>query len=146
MTIGLECCLYLDPAGAGQGTWTKYEDVGDVNIPHSWNESQRKIRKHKYERTTLGQGVLEVTFTLTYRAGDAGFESLRDAHLNKTDIGVAVMSDDIATNGSEGWQFDAKVTSFPETQSLEEDMTFDVTLKPSSDATDDPARVVISGS
>lgn len=144
MTTGLECCLYLDPAGAGQGTWTEYEDVGDVNNNVSWNESQRKIRKHKFERTTLGQGVLETTFTLTYRSGDPGFEMLRDAFDNKSDIGVAVMSGDIATNGSEGWQYDAKVTSFPETQALEEDTTFDVTLKPSSDAADDPARVVIS--
>lgn len=146
MTTGLECCLYLDPAGVGGGTWTKYEDVGDVSVPVSWNESQRKIRKHKFERTTLGQGVLETTFTLTYRAGDPGFEMLRDAFDGKADIGVAVMSGDIATDGSEGWQYDAKVASFPESQALEEDMTFDVTLKPSSDATDDPARVVISGS
>jgi hypothetical protein len=144
MTTGLECALYLDPAGVDQGTWTQYEDVGDVNVAHAWNQSQRKIRKHTHERTTLGQGVLEVTFTATYRAGDAGFEMLRDAHINKTVIGVAVMSGPIATVGSEGWQLDAVVSDFPESQALEEDMSFDVTLKPASQATDDPARVEIT--
>ncbi|QDT94266.1 hypothetical protein [Gimesia algae] len=147
MTIGLEAGLYLDPAGmAGEGTWTLYEDVGDVNVAHSWNQSQRKIRKHTHERTTLGQGVLEVTFTVTYRAGDAGFEMLRDAHANKSIIAVAVMSGLIAAAGSEGWQFDAVVSDFPESQALEEDMTFDVTLKPASGSAVDPVRVEISGS
>tara|TARA_R110002095_G_scaffold198912_1_gene178568 strand:+ start:397 stop:840 length:444 start_codon:yes stop_codon:yes gene_type:complete len=147
MTNGLECALYLDPAGmAGEGTWALYADVGDVSAPHSWNQSQRKIRKHTHERTTLGQGVLEVTFTATYRAGDAGFEMLRDAHMNKTIIAVAVMSGLIAVAGSEGWQFDAYVTDFPETQSLEEDMTFDVTLKPASGSAVDPVRVEVTGS
>lgn len=144
MTTGLEMNLYFDAAGMGQGTWTECGDVGDVNVPHAANKSKRKVRKNKYERTTMGQFVTQVTFSLVYTKSDPIFEMLRDAHLNKSIIGVAAMTGPIDEAGSEGMQYDCHVTDFPMNQPLEEDSMIDIVVEPAAGATDDPAWVEIS--
>lgn len=143
MTIGLDMGLYFDAVGVGQDVWVLAEEVGDVNNADSYNTSQRKVRRKKFEGTVLGQRVVETTFTLTYVENDPVYELLRAAYEAKSIIGVAAMTGLIATSGSEGLQYDGKVASFPMGQPLEEDGTYDVVIKPAAEA-DDPVYVEVA--
>ena len=142
--IGLDSKLYLDAAGAGVGTWTELDIVGDVNVSLSHNEATRKNRASVWEKVSLGQKMAEISFDMTRDPSNAGYVSLRTAWIDRSDIGVAAMSEAILTIGSEGLQADCKVVGFDVNEGLEEDETVSVTLKPSADSATEPSYAIIT--
>lgn len=140
---GLVAKAYYDSDGAGVGYWEDLNIIGDVALSTSRNNSPVKERQSDLETTVLGQQVVEFSFRMTRRVGHEQYEALRDAYLNKTIIGLAFMSGDIETPGSEGWQGDFYVTDFPIDEPLEEASGMDVVVKPAADANQAVEYVIV---
>lgn len=136
--IGLDAKFYTDDQGAGVGTWALIDFVGDVTVNQTRNTVARKDRMSDFELMHVGQRVVSIDVTLTFEAADANYEEVRDAYTGGTDIGVAAMHTLIATSGSEGLQFDAKVSNFTRNEALEGVIAFDVTFVPSAESTFTP--------
>lgn len=136
--IGLDAKFYTDEAGAGVGTWDLIDFVGDVTVNQTRNTVARKDRMSDFELMHVGQRVVSIDVTLTFEAADTNYEQIRDAYTGGTDIGVAAMHTTIATSGSEGLQFDAKVSNFTRNEALEGVIAFDVTFVPSAESTFTP--------
>lgn len=144
IVTGLLAKAYIDPSGVGGSTWTEVKILGDVQLPSSHNTGKVKERGSGFEKTVLGQKVNQATFTLTRRVGNANWEAIRDAYLNKTLLGFAFMTGPIATSGSEGWQFDGVIVDFPIAEPLEEASTVDVVVEPAAESTVEPSYVEIA--
>ena len=75
---------------------------------------------------TLKNGSVE--FEMIWDTGDAGFTAIREAYFNNTAIALAILD---GANG-EGLGADFSITNFTRNEPLEEAVTVNVTLKPSS--------------
>ena len=135
--LGGEGKIYYDTVGVGVGTWTECDAVIDVTNNSSRAEGEIKDRGLDDVLVITGKRSISVDLNINYKPGDAGYEAFRDAYTNNRNIGLAVMSDGILVVGSEGWQFDARITSFGRGEPLEEGMQIPVTLKPSAENNSD---------
>ena len=135
--IGEEGQLLYDGVGVGVGTWAELDAVIDVTGNAERAAAEIKDRSLDDVLVLPGKRTISVEGNINYKPGDAGFEAMRDAFLNKRNIGIAVMTGPIATVGSEGWQFDAQVVSFGRGEPLEEGMQVPFTLRPSAQANSD---------
>ena len=63
---------------------------------------------------------------------DAGFTALQSAWASSAEIALAAMDGDIETAGSQGLAGNFTVTNFSRNEPLEEAITVNVTVKPSS--------------
>jgi hypothetical protein len=71
-------------------------------------------------------------FEMVWDTDDQGFTAIKDAWLNSTEIALAAMDGDISTGGSQGLASNFTVTNFSRNEPLEEAITVNVTVKPSS--------------
>lgn len=126
--LGQTFKLYVDTAGVGNGTWALVGDVELVEEDPQKNTGVVKNRDFGYEVEIGGQKTFRGVLRLTYNPGDTNLEALRDAYLDDSPIGIAIMNGAIATIGSEGWQLDALVKTFPRTQEIDNasSVTFEI--------------------
>jgi hypothetical protein len=141
--VGLDCKAYYDSSGVGGSAWAEVKIVENVTLNLSHNEATIKTRESEWEKVLLGQKVASIDLPIKYDKGNAQWTALKSAFLNKTDIGIAIMSGTITVAGEEGLQLDCKVTDFPWDQPLEEGVTVNVTLRPSAESTTEPTWAVI---
>jgi len=124
--------LYYCVAGiGGTPTWVELKNVKDVTTTLQKAEADVTTRANKGWRATIGtlkEGSIE--FEMIWDTDDTGFVAVRKAWFEDKLIGIAAMTGDIKTNGSEGLWADCSVIDFTRGEPLEEAMTVSVTLKP----------------
>lgn len=112
------------------------DNITDLNTNLETGEADVSTRGSggwRQTLSTLKDGSIE--FTMMHDEADVAYQAFRDAWLNGTEIAVAAMSGLIATAGSEGLASNFTVTNFSRGEPLEEAMTVNVTIKPSSHTT-----------
>lgn len=134
---GYEGGFYVDPAGdyATTPTWAELDAAinTDMQATRGGGEIVNRGLSHAVEVDGLMR--LPITVTGTYRTENkTGYEALRDAFLNKSVIAIANMTQKIATIGSEGWQYNARVKAFQMPQQLEDGVEFTFELAPSANS------------
>ena len=129
--LGSEGKLYFCEAGiGGMPVWTLLSNVKDVTLDLKKGEADVTTRGNDGWRATVGTlKELIIEFEMVWDNQDDGFAAIRDAWLDGTLLGIAAMSGDIVTPGSEGPWVDMSVVGFSRQEPLEEAMTAKVTLK-----------------
>ena len=120
---------------AGAGTyavpvWAEIPYVKDLSISSATDKLEDTDRGSTVKKYCSGQMDLECTMNLSYRAGTDEMRVLRDAHMDRETLEVAIMDGAIATSGSEGFRFHSKVFSHDWDQPMQDVMGIDVTLAP----------------
>jgi len=139
LKIGLNCKLYYsdteldgDTVTPATATWVEIDIVRDVSIPMERGKADLPTRGSTWNQsaTTLLTAGLE--FQIKNDTADAGYIALRDAFINNTEIAVAAMDGDIEVAGAEGLASNMMVENFTRGEPLEEGVSIDVRLCPSS--------------
>lgn len=134
--LGFEAKLYFCAAGIG-GTpvWTELSRVKDVSLNVEASEADVTTRANGGHKAVVG-GLKEATVEceLPWDPAAAGFTVLRDAFLNRTAVGLAVMDGDITTAGSQGLWADCAILKFDRGEKLDEAIVVSVTAKPTYSA------------
>lgn len=144
MTTGRKSKMYIDVAGAGQGTWSEVKPVGDVDMPDARDEIAIDTRESEFTKYETGQRKVEINFNLTTKNEEAMFEALILAYENDDVIGIANYIGDMADVGARGMQMDAKIMSMPKTIPLNGHANSQVVLKPAYSSTFEPQMVETS--
>jgi len=137
--LGMECKLYrcatlLDETNTpALATWIELDNVKDVNLQQENGEADVTTRANNGWRATaatLKEATIE--FEMLWKPSDAAFTAILTAWLNATEIALVALdgADDVV--GSQGLASNFSVTSFTRNEPLEEAVTVNVTLKPSS--------------
>jgi len=135
--LGMDCKLYYDStplAGTPDtGSWTEIDNAKDVTLNLETGEADITTRANNGWRATaatLKDGTIE--FEMLWDTDDAGFTALQTAWANRAEIALAAMDGDITTVGNEGLAGNFTVTNFSRNEPLEEAVTVNVSVKPSS--------------
>ena len=136
--VGKDCKLYrcataLDDESntPALATWLEMTNVRDVNLPIEVGEADVSTRATSWRQVLPTLMDAGITFQMMWDSDDAGMVAVRDACLNRTEIAMAVMDDDIEAT-AEGLASNFSVFGFSRNEPLEEGVTVDITIKPSS--------------
>jgi hypothetical protein len=127
--VGKECKLYYSD-DYGTPVWTLIDKAINVGHP-TINKTMNTIasRESDWQSTVPGNKSIQLNFGYLYEAGtDTVLDDIRDSYLNDTVLTFAAMDGAIATVGSQGWRFPGIVSSMTETQDLEGNITYDITV------------------
>lgn len=111
-------------------TWVEIPNVRDLTLNTEKGEADVTTRGNGGWRAmvgTLKEGGAD--FQMVYDTADTGFDAIKDAFMNNTAIGLAIMDGNIATPGSEGLIGNFSVTKFNIPQPLEDATKVDVTVR-----------------
>ena len=133
--LGIDGKLYYDKLGAGSGTWEEVTLAKDVTAGGEKREADTSTRGSKFStmKSTLKDVTLE--FQIEYDPTKTEFTELRDAWLNNTVTGFAVVDGAIVPAAgitTQGFQFDGEVLTFQRSEELENSMKVDITVKPTN--------------
>ena len=138
--LGKDCKLYFGDALLDGSThtpatvdWTELDNALDVNLNLSTGEADITTRANngwKATAATLKEGSIE--FEMLWKPSDAAFTAILNAWLNAAEIAIAALDGAIDEAGNQGLASNCSVTSFTRNEPLEEALTVNVTLKPSS--------------
>lgn len=138
-SLGKDAKLYVGDTllssvvAVGDVTWTEEDEVRDVTLNLDRSEADVTTRANSGWRataTTLADA--SVDFMLIFKSDDSQFESIRDAFTDNTEIALAIMDGDITSDGTQGLAANFVVTSFSRSEPLEEGISYDVTVRPST--------------
>ena len=130
--FGFEAKLYLCAAGiGGTPSWTELTKIKDVTLNISASEADVSTRANGGWKAVIG-GLKEASLECEtpWDTAAPGFTALRDAFLNRTALGIAVMDGGIAVAGSQGLWADMAVLKFERQEKLGESQVASITLKP----------------
>lgn len=122
-----------DSVTPANNSWTELGNVRDVSLNVTVGEADVTARDSGgWEATaaTLKSGTVE--FEMVWRPGDAGFEAVRDAFLNDSELPVMVLDQDKDTEDAQGLASNMMVTNFRRGEELRNAIILSVSLKPSS--------------
>ena len=124
--LGLDGKLLLtNSTGALTGA-TELTNVTDVKLSISIDEADATTRANQaWTNTQAGLKTAELTFSVLYDPTDTAYSTFRQAMLNKTTPGLAVLTH----SGGDGPIATWSVTQFDLDQSLKEVQKVDVTCK-----------------
>ena len=138
--LGMDAVLYysdtkLDGSTTtpSTATWNEQSNVKDLTLNLETGEADATTRGNNGWRATLAtlkEGSIE--FEMVWDTQDTAFTAIKDAWLNSTELAMAAMDGDIATSGNQGLVSNFTVTNFSRNEPLEEAITVNVTVKPSS--------------
>jgi len=136
LRLGLDAKLYLVSGGGPiittpvLTTWTEIGNVRDVSLPLEKGEADVTTRANNGWRAMVG--TLKdggVDFEMVWDTADANFGFIKDAFLNNSQIGLAIMDGSILAVGSEGLVGNFSITKFTRNEPLEEALKVAVTAK-----------------
>jgi len=134
--IGAELKLYYCVAGiGGTPSWTEATKARDVTLDLNRGEADGTTRGSggwKQSIPTLKEASVE--FECVWDTSDPAYVALRDAWLNGTVLGMAVMDGDIEEAGVEGLWADMAVLKFQRKEPLDGLVTAAITVKPGMSA------------
>ena len=130
--LGMNCKLYYCAAGIG-GTpvWTELTNTKNASLGMQRGEADVTTRANngwKASVGTLKDG--NINWEMVWDPDDAGFTAIKDAYMNGTTIGLAVMDGDILVAGTQGLWADCSIIDFSRDEPLEEAVSVKVTAKP----------------
>jgi hypothetical protein len=134
--LGIEGKVYYCADGIGSTpTWVELTDAKDVNCSITKTESDATTRANGgWKATVTSLKDLTIEFEMVWNPSDTGCEAVKDAFINNTVLGMAVMDGPIATVGSEGPWADCQVTKFDRKEGNEGAMMVSVAMKPTYSA------------
>lgn len=127
--------LYKTPATDNPSTltpssMTELTNVRDVTINHETGEADVTTRGNQGWRATAATlRECSVEFEMVWKPGDTGFEAIKNAWLNSSEISLAVLSGDPDDSEAEGPVGNFSITNFSRSEPLEEAITVSVTAK-----------------
>jgi hypothetical protein len=128
--LGMNAKIYQGAAGALLTALTEMDNVKDVTLSLEAGEADVTTRANSGWRATAATlKECTVEFQMLWKPGDAGFEAMRNAFLNSTQVRLAVLTGDSDTADSEGPLGNFTITGFSRNEALEEGVTVDVTAK-----------------
>jgi len=138
--LGMDAVMYISDTlldgsttTPSTATWTEQSNVKDLTLNLDTGEADATTRGNNGWRATLAtlkEGSIE--FEMVWDTQSSGFTAIKDAWLNSNEIAMAAMDGDIATSGNQGLASNFTVTNFSRNEPLEEAITVNVTVKPSS--------------
>jgi len=130
--IGFEASLYYQTDGvAGTAGWNELDIVADVSMNASGDEVEVTTRKgNGWKQYLAGLKDATIEFEAVWDAGEAGYEAIRDAWLNRSNLGIRMLDGDFAVAGSEGLEGDFVVTGFQRNEPIGDKIAVSITLKP----------------
>lgn len=120
----------VTPANAD---WTELGNVRDVSVNVEVGEADVTARDAggwEEIAATLKSGTVE--FEMVWRPSDPGFEAVRDALLNDSELAIMALDQAKETAGAQGLAANMMVTGFRRGEELRNAIIVSVTLKPSS--------------
>lgn len=127
---GRMCKVYIDPTGAGVGTYTRLTIAKDPKLAFEWDAATVEDDASKFKRYLKGLCDFGLEFTINLKVGDANYEALRDAALAEdSHVGIALCTGLITVVGTNVVEGDWIVTSFPWDLPIGETATIAVGLK-----------------
>lgn len=142
--IGKARKCYIDVDGDIETPmWVELGKIQGLSKSYSRNLAEIEERDVDDVTVEVGHMNREITIELTHRPGDTNFDAIQDAHENGTNIGLAIMSGDITTNGERGYQAEFKVTGWDDDEA-HTNSAVSVTVRPAADYETAPAFVEIS--
>ncbi|MEX0655882.1 MAG: phage tail tube protein [Phycisphaeraceae bacterium] len=138
--LGMDAILYYSDTLLDGSTntpdslaWNEQSNVKDLTLNLETGEADATTRGNNGWRATLAtlkEGSIE--FEMVWDTQDSGFTAIKDAWLNSSEIALAAMDGDISASGNQGLASNFTVTNFSRNEPLEEAITVNVTVKPSS--------------
>ncbi len=129
--LGVDAKLYYDSAGMSENpTWTELTNVTNVTLTlekDTTDVTTRAAEGWRQEMGTLKNARVE--FTMVWDGNDAGFQAIRSAYLNNTNIALAVLDGDVSGDG-EGIMGDFQITGFTREEPIDGALTASVTAVP----------------
>jgi len=128
--LGMNAKIYQGPPDTELTGLTEMGNVRDVTLSLEAGEADVTTRANSGWRATAPT-LRECTceFEMVWKSDDAGFQAVKDAFLNSTEIALAVLTDDKANSGAEGPRGNWSITNFSRNEALEEAITVSVTAK-----------------
>lgn len=136
--LGKDCKIYFSAtlfteATGGIAVPTELSNVTDVTTGLEKDEADISSRANFGWEATVGttkKGTID--FEMIWNPGDTGFEAMKDAWLNDTEVALMVLDGDQATVGSQGLTGNFNVLKFSRSEPLKEAVKASVSVKPSS--------------
>lgn len=129
--IGLDCTLNRNTAAWGSPTWSPVNIVRDVTLDLEQGATEANARDNPdWELNLLTRKKGSVSFDMLNKPGDANFEAIRDAYLNKTPIDIAVLDDEADVEGAQGLRAEWGITKFSRNEPQEGVVTYAVSMVP----------------
>jgi len=128
--LGMNAKIYQGAADTPLSSLTEMSNVRDVTLNLEAGEADVTTRANSGWRATAPTlRECSCEFEMVWKNGDAGFEAVRDAFLNASEIALAVLTDDKETTGAEGPRGNWSITNFSRNEALEEAIVVSVTAK-----------------
>lgn len=111
---GRMCRVYLDPMGAGVGTYAQIQCAKNPTLGFEWDEALVEDYASLFKRYLKGLVDAPLSLELNVKVGDTNWEALRDAAIDPDDfVGIAIATGDMTTVGETVFEGDFVVTQFP---------------------------------
>jgi len=114
MPLGDNAKLYIDVTGAEVTAWTELTVIIDHTLSSERVTAESNCRGDAEKGVSVGKPMHALSGTMLFKKSTAGttYRACRDAYNANTSVGIASMSEDIVTVGSEGWFLDMKFSKF----------------------------------
>ena len=128
--LGMNAKIYQGDADADLTAMNEMGNVRDVTLSLEAGEADITTRANSGWRATAPT-LRECTceFEMVWKPSDAGFQAVKAAFLDATELALAVLTDEKATSGAEGPRGNWSITNFSRNEALEEAITVSVTAK-----------------
>lgn len=137
--------LYINTATYASPTWSEISEARDLSMPLALGEVDASDRGSTFKKYDAGLIDMSIEWEMTYRNGNANFAALQTHVLARTTVEIAIVDDDIATSGTEGFRIPCKLFSQSFNFPLEDGMTVSMKAMPTYDATaGDPEWMTVS--
>ena len=140
-TLGMDAKIYWDDtpltgtldSDIDGATWTELTNLKDLTLNLERDEADVTTRANngwKATAPTLADGSIE--FVMQQKDSDTGLDAIRTAWINKAELAILCLDRARTTVGCQGYGGNMTVTNFSRGEPLADSITYNVTLKPSS--------------
>jgi hypothetical protein len=139
---GNEAKAYHNTGTYGTPVWDEITNIRDLTVSVEKNKIDASKRGSTWRLNKFGLKDASVDFQMLFDEDDTDFAVIRDMFFAAPAAATqefALMSEDIATVGSEGLRALMEVASFTKNEPLEDVQTVDVSLAPVPSSDADPA-------
>ena len=136
--IGYDCKLYRNTGTWGSPVWSEIDIVKDATAEAERATVEVKSRASSFVKHGSGPISVKITGQLLHDGGDAGYEAIRDAFLDKTSIDIVALDGSSATSGNQGFRAEWLVSKFARSEPLEGEVVIDFELVPDLASANEP--------